>query len=339
MFLSIIVPVYNVKKYLLKCLESINNQVFDDYECIIIDDGSTDGSEKIVDDYCKNKTKFKVFHKENGGLMSAWLYGVQRSKGDYLGFVDSDDYISSKMYLLMCKKAAETQADIVMCDRYDVKGDIIEEPAYDENSLQEGLYLGEQINIIKQMVFPLPGTLELTKARWNKIFKRDIFFQNLKYCECLSKTFEDLYITPPCIFSAKSFFYIKEPLYYYVHRIGSNSGMYKPDLLEQIKRLYYTEKEALEDKNLMEQFGYNWEYVFIDYIRQYVIRNIKNVKGFKVRLRSAKQLLKDELVKQRLKQYGKNDKTKLIQAVYISHKFNLPMLLVLTSYIKTARIK
>lgn len=333
MFLSIIVPVYNVKEYLVKCLDSIYNQTFHDYECIVVDDGSTDGSGKIVDDYCRDKPKFKVFHKENGGLMSAWTYGVKKSKGEYLGFVDSDDYIAENMYSVLCEKATEVNADIVMCDRFDVNGDIIKKPHYGEDSLNEGLYSGEKMNQIKQMVFPLPDTPELTKARWNKIFRRTLFLANMKYCECMSKTFEDRYITPPCIFSAESFYYIKKPLYYYVHRSGSNSGMYKPDLLDQIKRLYYVEMKALEDKNMMEQYQQNWENIFIDYIRQYVMRNIKDVKGFRIRLQSARQLLNDDLVKERLKQYGKNDKTKLGRAVYMSYKFNSPVLLTVASYI------
>ena len=332
MKLSIIVPVYNVKDYLIKCLDSINEQTVEDYECIVVDDGSTDGSGEIVDKYCQGKENFKVYHKENGGLMSAWTYGVIKSCGEYIGFVDSDDYVANDMFATLYQKAIENDADIVMCDRFDVNGDIIKEPYYDENSLEEGLYFGENINRIKSMVFPLPGIPELTKARWNKLFKRSLFLPNMKYCECLSKTFEDRYITPPCVFSAESFCYVKQPLYYYVHREGSNSGMYKPDLLDQIKRLYYIERQALEDKDMMEQFGQNWEYVFIDYIRQYVIRNIKNIKGFKIRLKSARRLLNDTLVKERLKQYGKNDKTRLIRAVYVSYKLKCPVLLTIVSY-------
>lgn len=332
MFLSIIVPVYNVKEYLVKCLDSIYNQTFNDYECIVVDDGSTDGSEKLVDDYCKGKSKFKVFHKENGGLMSAWTYGVKKSKGKYLGFVDSDDYIAESMYSVLCEKATETNADIVMCDRFDVDGDIIKKPHYSESDLHEGLYFGENMNQIKQMVFPLPGTPELTKARWNKLFRRSLFLPNMKYCECLSKTFEDRYITPPCVFAAESFYYVKRSLYYYVHRGGSNSGMYKPDLLNQIKRMYFVQEQALMDKGVMESYRDNWEYVFMDYIRQYVNRNIKNVAGFGNKLKSAKVMLMDELVNERLRKYGKDDKTKLGKVVYISYKFHAPILLAIASY-------
>lgn len=332
MLLSIIVPVYNVKDYLIKCLDSINMQTIEDYEVIIVDDGSTDGCEQIVENYCNNKQKFRVYHKKNGGLMSAWMFGVSKANGQYLGFVDSDDYISKDMFESLCAPAIEYNVDIVMCDRYDVIGDSVQAPTYNVDSLAEGLYQGAEMDRIKSMVFPLLGIPELTKARWNKIFKRELFLSNIKYCECLSKTFEDRYITPPCIFSAKSFYYVRKPLYYYVHRSGSNSGMYKPDLLDQIKRMYFVEQQALLDKNLMKQFGDNWEFIFMDYIRQYVSRNIKNVKGFRTRIRSSKQLLQDDLVNKRMLKYGKVDKSKMGRALYVAYKTKLPMILAVTSY-------
>ena len=83
MKISIIVPVYNVEKYIMRCLESIRNQVWSDYEVIIIDDGSTDDSGKIAEEYCQKDSRFSVFHKMNGGLVAAWMDGVKRSTGDY----------------------------------------------------------------------------------------------------------------------------------------------------------------------------------------------------------------------------------------------------------------
>lgn len=332
MLLSIVVPVYNVKDYLIRCLDSINMQTIEDYEVIVVDDGSTDGCGQFVDVYCKDKPQFHVYHKENGGLMSAWMLGVSKAVGQYLGFVDSDDYIAKDMFECLCNMALKHNADIVMCDRYDIIGDAIQKPSYNEDSLKEGLYQGTEMDYIKSMVFPLRGTPELTKARWNKLFKKELFISNMKYCECLSKTFEDRYITPPCIFSAKSFYYIRKPLYYYVHRSGSNSGMYKPDLLYQIKRMYFIEKQALVDKDLMKQFGKHWEYVFMDYIRQYVLRNITNVKGFRIRMKSARQLLQDDLVNERMLKYGKEDKSKMGWVLYIAYKTGLPIILVVASY-------
>lgn len=332
--LSVVIPVYNVKDYLLKCLESVASQTLDDLEVIVVDDGSNDGSEKIVDNYCASKENFKVFHKANGGLMSAWIYGVEKSAGDYIGFVDSDDYVDIHMFEEMYETARTYGVDIVMCERFDVVNGEIEKETRPNSELKEGLYAGDEIDWIKQRVFPLKGMQELTKARWNKIFKRDIMMSNLKYCECKSRTFEDRYITPPCIFSAKSFYYLPKPFYYYVHREGSNSGMYKPDLLEQIIRMYKVEEQALIDKNLMAQYGENWKYVFMDYIRQYVTRNILNVRGLKNRYRSAKVFLSNELVKERMAEYGASDKTKLGKAVYLAGKLHSPLFLGIMSYLR-----
>ena len=92
---SIIVPVYNVEKYLKRCLDSIQNQTYDNFEVIIVNDGSPDHSQEIIDEYVKHDDRFLSYQKENGGLSDARNYGVKYATGDYLLFVDSDDYVSS----------------------------------------------------------------------------------------------------------------------------------------------------------------------------------------------------------------------------------------------------
>ena len=96
--ISVIVPVYNVEKYLKKCIDSIRAQTYSNIEIILIDDGSTDTSGSICDEYANNFENIKVFHKKNGGLMSAWKYGFEHALGEYIGFVDSDDWIEAEMY-------------------------------------------------------------------------------------------------------------------------------------------------------------------------------------------------------------------------------------------------
>jgi glycosyltransferase involved in cell wall biosynthesis len=93
--ISIIVPVYNTEKYLRRCLDSIVAQTFKDYECIIVDDGSTDGSAAICDEYEKKDSRFKVLHKENEGVSAARNVGIEYAEGEFITFVDSDDYLSS----------------------------------------------------------------------------------------------------------------------------------------------------------------------------------------------------------------------------------------------------
>ncbi len=96
--ISIIVPVYNVEKYLKKCVDSILGQTFTDFELLLIDDGSTDNSGSICDELAKTDNRIKVIHKENGGLSDARNIGIEVAKGDFIGFIDSDDYIDEDMY-------------------------------------------------------------------------------------------------------------------------------------------------------------------------------------------------------------------------------------------------
>ena len=96
--ISIVVPVYNVEQYLEKCVNSIINQTYKNLEIILVDDGATDSSGNMCDELAKSDNRIKVYHKENGGLSDARNYGVERATGEYIGFVDSDDYIDSEMY-------------------------------------------------------------------------------------------------------------------------------------------------------------------------------------------------------------------------------------------------
>ena len=113
--ISIIVPVYKVEKYIHKCIDSILNQTFKDFELILVDDGSPDNCGKICDEYAKKDSRVIVIHKENGGLSSARNSGLDIARGDYIGFVDSDDYIENDMYELLYNLCEENNCDISSC--------------------------------------------------------------------------------------------------------------------------------------------------------------------------------------------------------------------------------
>lgn len=132
--LSIIVPVYNVKPYLDKCVASILNQSFADFELILVDDGSTDCSGEMCDVYKSKDCRIKVIHQRNQGQAVARNRAIKEAKGDYLGFVDSDDWIEPDMYKLLLDTANETKADIVICrlQRIGVEGEILEITGYDK---------------------------------------------------------------------------------------------------------------------------------------------------------------------------------------------------------------
>lgn len=112
---SVVIPVYNMQKYLDKCMQSVLSQTLSDIEILLVDDGSSDDSPRLCDDYAGADARVRVIHKENGGLTSAWKRGSLEAAGEYIGYVDSDDYIEPDMYERMYDRAVRTDADIVCC--------------------------------------------------------------------------------------------------------------------------------------------------------------------------------------------------------------------------------
>lgn len=113
--ISVIVPVYNVKKYLRKCVDSIKNQTYQNIEIILVDDGSTDGSENLCDEIARTDNRIVIIHKENGGLSDARNVGMDVSSGDYIGFVDSDDYIDEDFFEILVTNLEKYNADVSCC--------------------------------------------------------------------------------------------------------------------------------------------------------------------------------------------------------------------------------
>ena len=144
--ISVIIPVYNVKNYLEECVDSILSQTFSDFELILVDDGSTDGSSEICDRYLSD-SRVKVVHKENGGLLSARKAGVEQVKGDYVCFIDSDDYVANDFLLNYNKILEKYNPDVIainltrFCndDRREIK-----------NSAQEGYYENTELDALKK---------------------------------------------------------------------------------------------------------------------------------------------------------------------------------------------
>lgn len=162
--ISVIVPVYNVEKYLRKCVESILNQTYTDLEVILVDDGSTDNCPQICDGLAALDSRIRVVHKSNGGLSSARNAGIDIAKGEYVGFVDSDDTINPQMYERMLQAMSATNADISMCGCNTVadSGIILAVDRFAEGRIYEG------DELICDIVFPLKT------ASWNKMFRRKV---------------------------------------------------------------------------------------------------------------------------------------------------------------------
>ena len=115
--ISIIVPIYNVEKYLPKCIDSIINQTLENIEIILVNDGSTDSCAEIIESYANKDNRIKVIHKKNGGQSSARNMGLDIAKGEYIGFVDSDDWLHYDMYENMYKSIKKVNSDLCVCGR------------------------------------------------------------------------------------------------------------------------------------------------------------------------------------------------------------------------------
>lgn len=204
--LSIIVPVYGVEKYIDKCLNSLVKQSLKEIEIIVVNDGTKDNSQKIVDKYVKKyPDKIKSYIKENGGLGSARNYGLKKASGEYIGYVDSDDFVEKDMYKKLYNKAKENNYDIVVCGNYNVSEDYqnknIDAFINNYNTDLENIFFGKM-------------------AVWNKIYKRDILIKNkLEFKEKV--WYEDLAFTLKAIMNSNTFAFIDEPLYDYLIREGS----------------------------------------------------------------------------------------------------------------------
>lgn len=175
---SIIVPVYNVEPYILKCINSLMCQTIDNYEVVIVDDGSKDSSITICESLIGADSRFKILHKKNGGLMSAWKYGLMHAVGEYICFVDSDDWVDSNMVEVLLKSIKESNADIVF------SGYITEDGIGQRIHTRSKFYCFEGDSIKKDLIRQYCNSYIETESnpsicRWDKIYTKDILIKNI----------------------------------------------------------------------------------------------------------------------------------------------------------------
>ncbi|MEH7439022.1 glycosyltransferase [Neobacillus drentensis] len=260
---SIIVPIYNVEKYLSRCLDSLLAQTLKEIEVIAVNDGSTDLSLKILREYESQDNRIKVIDKQNGGVSSARNKGIQLSRGDYVGFVDPDDWVDPEMYMLMHKSATSEKADIVMCSYIREFGNHSKIKNF--NLPSEVYYKDEEVKIkvMRRLIGPLnkevanPELLDAWGTVWSKLYRADLIkLNNIKFMD-LKKigTNEDTLFNIEACFYAKSFIFINRPLYHYwrANSTSVTSG-FKPNLLEQWIFLFSYIESFLKEKNMNEEF-------------------------------------------------------------------------------------
>lgn len=214
---SIIVPIYNVEKYLDKCINSIIAQTYNKLEIILVDDGSPDKCAKICDEYAEKESRIVVIHKENGGLSSARNAGLKIAKGDYISFVDSDDYIYKGMVEHMLQASVQNAADIVICDYKTVYED--EKVNYENlEQCNTGKITDIGQNEAQVAYFNDDKKRKSLVVVWNKLYERRLF-ENIRFPE--GRIHEDEAVTYRLLYKAKKIMYIKNGYYFYLERKGS----------------------------------------------------------------------------------------------------------------------
>lgn len=213
--LSVIVPVYNVKDYLGQCLDSLIDQNFSDYEIVLVDDGSTDGSGAICDRYAERYAHVACLHQPNGGHTCARQNGVRACRGRYVTFVDSDDWIAPDMYGKMCRAIYDTHADIVVCDYTSVMSD---REVRCSNPFPAGFYDKPRLEreVYPYMIYS--GTYfkyGVAPSLCNKLFRRDLLQRHLLRVPRNVIVGEDALASYSCMLEASSIYFIDEPFYYY----------------------------------------------------------------------------------------------------------------------------
>lgn len=209
---SIVVPIYNVEKYLSECIDSIISQTHSNLEIILVNDGSTDGCADLCDEYAKKDNRIKVIHKKNGGLSDARNKGLELSTSDYISFVDSDDYIDQNYVKNLLRSLIDTDADISCCGYY---------PAYDNGRLvKRNLKSSKIFTGVEAIANILTPDNVCEVSACNKLYRRSLFVDNnILYPE--GKINEDLFVIYRLFYYSKSVSYINEPLYLYRQRSGS----------------------------------------------------------------------------------------------------------------------
>lgn len=277
--ISVIIPVYNVENYLEKCIQSLMNQTYKEIEIILIDDGSTDSSGIICDKLAHKDKRIVVKHIKNSGVSNARNVGLNISKGDYIGFVDPDDFVASEMYEKMMNKIKENNYDIVCCNNYygtpknykinmPLKKDIImNNLEYQEFCLKYG------------------GTV------WNRIYKKKL----IATTKFSSKIFvlEDLLFNLEISNQKIKTYYINEPYYYYY--INTEGALRKKTSKNIISSFYaqeeiikIAEKNALSCSNILKL-----NYIFyVKYHHKYILDNDKLCQRFN---KISKDYLKDKV--------------------------------------------
>lgn len=255
--ISVIIPAYNVEKYLEKCLESVVNQTLKDIEVILINDGSKDNTWNIIESFSNKYQNIKVFNKPNTGVADTRNFGLSKVTGEYIGFLDSDDYIEPTMFEELYNKAKSNDFDVCVCDAYIVAN----KQTYIDSGVNKDLFKSE-IKSIFSTLYPV---------LWNKIYKKELF-NDLLFKEGV--WFEDVELLYRLLPRINSVGVVKKAFYYYIQREGSITSKVNNKIYDYIDNWngiidYY------KANNLYNTYKKELEYSYVRYIYATFIKRVR----------------------------------------------------------------
>lgn len=259
---SIIVPVYNVENYVGKCLQSLVNQTLEGIEIIVVNDGSTDNSKELIKKFMKENISSNIIYveKENGGLSDARNYGMKYAKGEYIAFLDSDDYVENTMYEKLYNKAIRENADYVECDFYWVYPNKKKEDKGFRYTNKKEMFVHARV------------------VAWNKLIKRDVIKEKFPY----GMHYEDVEFFYKLLPNITKFAFVEEPLIYYIQRENSlvnKQGIETAQIFEVLDNVikYYKEKD------LYNVYKDEIEYTYTRLLLCSSLKRIKNIQDKEIR--------------------------------------------------------
>lgn len=261
---SVVVPIYQIDRYIGICIESLMNQTYRNIEIILVDDGSPDRAPEICDLYAKKDSRIKVIHKENGGLVSARKAGLESSKGEYVGYVDGDDWVDPGFYESLVRTITEYESDIVVAG---MSRDLFSISSKMTSKIPAGNYEGERLSKLKQnmLTFERFSRIGITTYVWNKLFKREMLLKYQMSVDNGISIGEDAAVTYPYIMACNKVSVIDNCDYHYRQREDSmlkKATAYRKEVVG-LKKLYEHLMTAAEFYD--DSFNYK------DQIRDFVL--------------------------------------------------------------------
>ena len=329
--ISIIVPVYKAERYIRRCLDSIQAQTMTDWECILVDDGSPDRSGDICDEYAQKDTRFKLIHKENEGVTKARIDGFSRSKGDYIVFVDADDYLSDLFLEKMINAMNLNNVDFVSCQHNDIINEIASPVARSIIGLYEGEALRKMIstNLFYDKKYKMGG---MPLMLWAKLFKRDVLNESLN--EGIGFWYAEDQVTLLDIFyKAKAIYSLPDYLYNYVHYENQVTSQYRKDYWDAYYKLW-NKLIKIDKEHLL---NYQLPHRMWNYSVDFYFKSLPYISTYEEYKKLTKHIFESNLLRQYVFKKSIDDlpRSKFERLFYYLLKYKLYLLL----YIEIRRIK